>query len=92
MHSTKTEINQRTKIGTLSAQINESAYAIKPDQIESIVTSNNESEIQIEIVPTDTYPGNTASKYDIFVKPHNCLLYTSPSPRVATLSRVPASA
>ena len=71
VHNTKTEINERTKIGTLSAQINESAYAIKPDQIESIVTSNNESEIQIEIVPTDTYPGNTASKYDIFVKPHN---------------------
>ena len=65
----KTPINQRTKIGTLSSHINESAYPVKQDQIEFIVASDNESRIQIEIVPTDIYPGNTASEYDIFAKP-----------------------
>ena len=33
-----------------------------------------------------------AEKYDILVALHTCLLYTSPSPRDATLSRMPSSA
>ena len=67
--NTTAEINQRTKIGNLSVQISQSTFAIKPEQIEFIPASENKSELKIEIIPTDTYPGNTASQYDVFVTP-----------------------
>ena len=34
-----------------------------------MTASENKSEPKIEIVPTYTFPGNTASEYDIFVTP-----------------------
>ena len=67
--NTTAEINQRTKIGNLSVQISQSTFAIKPEQIEFIPASENKSELKIEIIPTDTYAGNTASQYDVFVTP-----------------------
>ena len=70
-NNTVAELNQRTKIGSLSVQISQSAFTIKPEQIELITSSENKSEIKIEIIPSDTYPGNTASDFDIFVTPQN---------------------
>ena len=69
--NTTAELNQRTKIGNLSVQISQSAFAVKPEQIELITTSENKSQVQIEIIPTDTYPGNIASDFDIFVTAAN---------------------
>ena len=37
-------------------------------------------------------PDRLNKAYDFAVKAHSCLLYTSPSPRDATLSRMPSSA
>ena len=39
----------------------------------------------------DMLPGVSTGKYDVAIN-HICLLYTSPSPRDATLSRMPSSA
>ena len=36
--------------------------------------------------------GLTSARHDVFSKDYFCLLYTSPSPRDATLSRMPSSA
>ena len=40
----------------------------------------------------DEYKYHTSSRYSYMDKPYSCLLYTSPSPRDATLSRMPSSA
>ena len=47
-----------------------------------------------EIISND-YTGDIITKWntrDNFIVPSTCLLYTSPSPRDATLSRMPSSA
>ena len=41
---------------------------------------------------TITYKFDEVISQEIIVAPHTCLLYTSPSPRDATLSRMPSSA
>ena len=40
----------------------------------------------------DEYVMGNGKSIDISIKDNNCLLYTSPSPRDATLSRMPSSA
>ena len=63
------------------------------------VTDNCSASIDITVVVNDvTTPGACANTYTITRtwtatdECNNCLLYTSPSPRDATLSRMPSSA
>ena len=42
--------------------------------------------------PVTSYFWSRDSKYILYVQDKGCLLYTSPSPRDATLSRMPSSA
>ena len=75
-----------------------------PEQLQPIITTNLETDgcqditiTSYELIPKDTtYLNNTTcnsidagTSSELF---SNCLLYTSPSPRDATLSRMPSSA
>ena len=46
----------------------------------------------IPMIPEDEAEGELKEWYDRLRDPWGCLLYTSPSPRDATLSRMPSSA
>ena len=49
--------------------------------------------IAVEVSPDNPrYPNQSAIPLVVLVNPKICLLYTSPSPRDATLSRMPSSA
>ena len=57
----------------------------------TFVTLEQEMEVVVNI---DIDPGQTSALIEGFMDntPYRCLLYTSPSPRDATLSRMPSSA
>ena len=42
--------------------------------------------------PGQLLPGGRSLSVELAINPNTCLLYTSPSPRDATLSRMPSSA
>ena len=51
--------------------------------VNQLEANNSRGNISMSVVPFAQY---------VNVGPNNCLLYTSPSPRDATLSRMPSSA
>ena len=65
------QLGQRTKIGNLSIEISGSTFPVKPAQIEPLIASVNQSDIIIDIVPINRYPGDTASDYNIFATTEN---------------------
>ena len=68
--------------------------SMEPEQIEEMYQGLNEinfmSHLQIQITNVNFFPNEDSQLLVAIVKP--CLLYTSPSPRDRTRSRMPSSA
>ena len=56
------------------------------------ILDNNNLKVPVPTVPEQWHDKLVPEKAEIFNLVNNCLLYTSPSPRDATLSRMPSSA
>ena len=56
------------------------------------ISPNTRVDLRASMVLKEPTGGIVSKAWEEFVKYHSCLLYTSPSPRDATLSRMPSSA
>ena len=89
-------------LSVLSSAIGTSrAIRLKGDWIEPALiysgiiappASKKSPAFKLAVKPVMELQKEMKAKYDILKEDYNCLLYTSPSPRDATLSRMPSSA
>ena len=75
------------------------AHALKPmslmERALDDLSLQDKADESVRLLEISSYPAelkNIASKFNTMSKRIDCLLYTSPSPRDATLSRMPSSA
>ena len=67
-------------------------------EIGALKTANGWDHLDIQCLDAalhnrpDEIPGRVEATLERYAKKYDCLLYTSPSPRDATLSRMPSSA
>ena len=87
--------NRREKLGKTIAALTHSTYPL--DLIEVIIANDGSSDSPETLIPLfeGHFPVRHVFQEDLgyrLSEVRNCLLYTSPSPRDATLSRMPSSA
>ena len=91
------EIELRNKFDSEQAKAaNRAAYVEQLEEMEktfNVMLRQLPNKTDIESLLVDLSQTSVASGLDVeYFKPDTCLLYTSPSPRDATLSRMPSSA